>query len=114
MGDAHCLADRCGAAKPRQAASAPDGELRGKDRPRHILRRFYAWWPCVLHRAVAVSRLIGHRLRVRLFDDRLDCLLRSNAILTLARGRPFSDSKRGHVIDYRHVIHSLRKNANGT
>ena len=57
----------------------------------------------------APSRLIGHRLRVHLFDDRLDCFLGSTAILTLSRGRPVSESKGGHVIDYRHVIHSLRK-----
>jgi hypothetical protein len=57
----------------------------------------------------APSRLIGHRLRVHLFDDRLDCFLGSTAILTLSRGRPASETKGGHVIDYRHVIHSLRK-----
>ena len=30
-------------------------------------------------------------------------------MLTLRRGRPLSDSKGGHVVDYRHVIHALRK-----
>jgi hypothetical protein len=57
----------------------------------------------------APSRLIGHRLRVRLYDERLDCFLGSTPILTLRRGRPVSDTKGGHVIDYRHVIHALRK-----
>jgi hypothetical protein len=57
----------------------------------------------------APSRLIGHRLRVHLYDDRLDCFLGSTPILTLQRGRPISDTKGGHVIDYRHVIHALRK-----
>ena len=33
------------------------------------------------------SRLIGHRLRVRLYDDRLECLLGSTLVLTLRRGR---------------------------
>lgn len=33
------------------------------------------------------SRLIGHRLRVRLYDDRLDCFLGSSLVLTLRRGR---------------------------
>jgi hypothetical protein len=55
------------------------------------------------------SRLIGHRLRVRLFDDRLDCFLGSTLILTLARGRPRGKGKHGHVVDYRHVIHALRR-----
>ena len=55
------------------------------------------------------SRLIGHRLRVHLFDDRLDCYLGSTAMLTLQRGRPVSETRRGHVVDDRHVIHSLRK-----
>jgi hypothetical protein len=54
------------------------------------------------------SRLIGHRLRVRLFDDRLDCFLGSTLVLTLARGRPRGKGKHGHVVDYRHVIHALR------
>jgi hypothetical protein len=52
--------------------------------------------------------LIGHRLRVRLFDDRLDCFLGSTLVLTLARGRPRGKGKHGHVVDYRHVIHALR------
>jgi hypothetical protein len=55
------------------------------------------------------SRLIGHRLRVRLFDDRLDCFLGSSHVLTLARGRPRGNGKHGHVVDYRHVIHALRR-----
>jgi len=56
------------------------------------------------------SRLIGHRLRVRIHDDRLECFLGGTPILTLRRGRPPQASgKRGHVVDYRHVIHALRK-----
>jgi hypothetical protein len=56
------------------------------------------------------SRLIGHRLNVHLYDDRLDCFLGSTQILTLRRGRPpQGSSKHAHVIDYRHVIHALRK-----
>jgi hypothetical protein len=56
------------------------------------------------------SRLIGHHLNVRLYDDRLECFLGSTQIITLRRGRPPRDSnKHGHVIDYRHVIHALRK-----
>ena len=57
----------------------------------------------------APSRLIGFSLRVHLYDDRLDCFLGSTPMLTLRRGRPVSDSKGGHIVDYRHVIHALRK-----
>jgi hypothetical protein len=55
------------------------------------------------------SRLIGHRLLVRLYDDRLECFQGSTHIVTLRRGRPQANGKHGHVIDYRHVIHSLRR-----
>jgi hypothetical protein len=56
------------------------------------------------------SRLIGHHLNVRLYDDRLECFLGSTQIITLRRGRAPQDSnKHGHVVDYRHVIHALRK-----
>ena len=55
------------------------------------------------------SRLIGHRLRVRLYDDRLDLLLGGTPLMTLPRGRASANGKHGHVIDYRHVIRSLRR-----
>lgn len=56
------------------------------------------------------SRLIGHRLRVRIHDDRLECFLGGTPILTLPRCRPPQmSSKRAHVVDYRHVIHALRR-----
>ena len=55
------------------------------------------------------SRLIGHRLRVRLYDDRLECFQGSTPIVILRRGRPQPNGKHGHVVDYRHVIHSLRR-----
>jgi len=55
------------------------------------------------------SRLIGHRLRVRIFDDRIDCFLGSTPVATLRRGQPVSSNKGGHVVDYRHVIHALRR-----
>jgi hypothetical protein len=56
------------------------------------------------------SRLIGHRLRVRIYDARLECFLGGTPILTLPRGKPPQTSgKHGHVVDYRHVIHSLRR-----
>jgi hypothetical protein len=55
------------------------------------------------------SRLIGHQLRVRLYDDRLEVFIGGSALMTLARGRPRADGRHGHVIDYRHVIHALRR-----
>jgi hypothetical protein len=56
------------------------------------------------------SRLIGHRLRVHTYDDRLECFLGGTPILTLRRGRPPQvNGKRAHVVDYRHVIHALRR-----
>src|SRR5262252_826254 len=55
------------------------------------------------------SRLIGHRLRVRLYDDRLECFLGGTPLMTLHRGRPHPSGKHGHVVDYRHVIHALRR-----
>jgi hypothetical protein len=55
------------------------------------------------------SRLIGQRLRVHLHDDRLECFQGSTPILTLRRGRSQPSGKHGHVVDYRHVIHSLRR-----
>lgn len=59
------------------------------------------------------SRLIGHRLRVRLHDDRIECFLGSTLTVTLPRGRvPAARAARGlgtHVVDYRHVIHALRR-----
>src|SRR6202163_2544775 len=57
----------------------------------------------------APSQLIGHRLRVHLYDDRLECFLGATPMMTLRRGRPVSESKGGHVVDYHHVIHALRK-----
>jgi transposase InsO family protein len=55
------------------------------------------------------SRLIGHRLRVRLHDDRLDVYLGGTHQMTLPRGRPCANGKHGHVVDYRHIIHALKR-----
>lgn len=65
-----------------------------------ILRRVFYTVP---------SRLIGHRLRVRIHDDRIECFLGSTHVATLRRGQPVSNQQGGHVVDYRHVIHALRK-----
>jgi len=55
------------------------------------------------------SRLIGHRLRVRLYDDRLDLFIGGTPLMTLPRGRASPSGKHDQVVNYRHVIHSLRK-----
>ncbi|MFZ1102190.1 MAG: IS21 family transposase [Hyphomicrobiaceae bacterium] len=55
------------------------------------------------------SRLIGHWLNVRLYDDRLVCFLGSTEVAALRRGRSPDHSKRAQVVDYRHVIHALRR-----
>jgi transposase InsO family protein len=55
------------------------------------------------------SRLIGHRLRVRLYDDRLDLFIGGTPLVTLTRGRADATGKHGHVVDYRHVINALRR-----
>ena len=43
------------------------------------------------------TRLIGHRLRVRLYDDRLDVLLGATKLMTLLRGRSAGNGKHGTV-----------------
>jgi hypothetical protein len=55
------------------------------------------------------SRLIGERLRVHLYDDRLHCYLATEPALTLARVYAAKGKRRGRRVDYRHVIGSLKK-----
>ena len=55
------------------------------------------------------SRLIGHQLRVRIYDDRLDLFLGATFLVTLPRARATRHGPHQHVVNYHHVIHSLRK-----
>lgn len=55
------------------------------------------------------SRLIGHQLRARLYDDRLDLFIGGTPLMTLPRGRAHPSGKHAQVVNYRHVIHALRK-----
>ena len=55
------------------------------------------------------SRLIGHHLRVHLFPDRLQVFLGASELLSLPRGKPAGDGRRGHVVNYHHLIHALRR-----
>lgn len=57
----------------------------------------------------APSRLIGHRLKVRLYSDRLECFLSGALVLTLARGRRSPLGGRGRMIDYRHFVDALKR-----
>jgi hypothetical protein len=57
----------------------------------------------------APSRLIGHRLKVRLYSDRLDCYLSGALVLTLVRGVRSPLNGRGRMIDYRHFIEALKR-----
>jgi len=52
------------------------------------------------------SRLVGTRLKVHIYDDRLICFLGATPVLTCDRVHGDGD-KRGRRIDYRHLIHSL-------
>lgn len=57
------------------------------------------------------SRLIGHRLHLRVHDERIEAFLGGVHVLTLPRGRaPSKGAKRTttHIVDYRHIIGSLR------
>ena len=55
------------------------------------------------------SNLIGHRLGGRLYDDRIELFLSGTHLLTLPRGRAGSTGPNVHIVNYRHVIHSLKK-----
>ena len=55
------------------------------------------------------SRLVGHQLTARVYDDRLELFLGTTPLMILPRGRRRPDGRNGHVVDYRHVIHALRR-----
>ena len=65
-----------------------------------------------IHRRVfysVPSRLVGHQLTARVYDDRLELFLGTTPLMTRPRGRRRPDGRNGHVVDYRHVIHALRR-----
>jgi hypothetical protein len=55
------------------------------------------------------SRLIGRQLRVRVYDDRLELFIGGTHLMQLVRGRAGADGTHGHVVNYHHVIHALRR-----
>jgi hypothetical protein len=55
------------------------------------------------------SRLVGCRLKVHIYDDRLVCYLGTTPVLTVARRYFKRNGPRQRVVDYRHLIGSLVK-----
>src|SRR6516225_5222781 len=55
----------------------------------------------------APSRLIGHRLKVRVYGDRLDCYLSGALVHSTLRASRADNNRR--ALDYRHFIDSLRR-----
>ena len=85
---------------PRRAADCEETSVLVTSSSGFILRRVFYTVP---------SRLIGHRLGVRLYDDRLELFLSGTHHLTLPRGRAGARGPHAHVVNYRHVIHSLKR-----
>ncbi|QDQ82315.1 IS21 family transposase [Paraburkholderia megapolitana] len=56
----------------------------------------------------APSRLIGHRLKVRVYGDRLDCYLSGAMVHSTPRGSHAASSSR-RAINYRHFIEALKR-----
>jgi hypothetical protein len=84
---------------PRRTTDHDEASVRVTSSSGFVLRRVFYTVP---------SRLIGYRLNLRIYDDRLECFLGQSLVLTLPRGRAPSDGRRIQVVDYRHIIHSLR------
>ena len=57
----------------------------------------------------APSLLIGQRLRVHVYDDRIEAYLGATHVVSHPRLRGRKNGKRVHCINYRHVIHALRR-----
>ena len=57
----------------------------------------------------APSQLIGQRLRVHIYDDRIEAFLGATHVVTHPRRRGRDDGVRVHCVNYRHVIHALRR-----
>lgn len=57
----------------------------------------------------APSQLIGQRLRVHIYDNRIEAFLGGTLVVSHSRARRRGDGHRVHVINYHHVIHALRR-----
>jgi hypothetical protein len=85
---------------PRRTADYEEVLVRVTSSSGFVLRKVFYSVP---------SRLVGHQLRVRLYDDHLDCFLGATPLVTLPRGRAQQNGKHGHVVDYRHLIRALSR-----
>lgn len=57
----------------------------------------------------APSQLIGQRLRVHAYDDRIEAFLGATHVFTHPRRGGREDGLRVHCVNYRHVIHAPRR-----
>ena len=55
------------------------------------------------------SRLIGQRLKVRVYSARLEGWLGNVCVLELQRGQPDASTGRGKLVDYRHLLPALKR-----
>jgi hypothetical protein len=55
------------------------------------------------------SRLIGHRLKVRVYDERIEAYLGESRVYEARRVRPGPGETRAKLIDYRHVLPALKR-----
>ena len=55
------------------------------------------------------SRLIGQRLKVRVYSEKLEGWLGTVCVLELRRGQPDAATRRGKVVDYRHLLPALKR-----
>ncbi len=55
------------------------------------------------------SRLIGHRLKVRLYDERIEAYLGEHRVYEAPRVRPAPGEGRAKLIDYRHLVPALKR-----
>jgi transposase InsO family protein len=88
-----------------RAALLPLPCRRGVDYTETVVRVTSSSTITLRHELYSVpARLIGERLRVHVFDDRLVLFHGGRELMRLARVRPGPDGKRRRSIDYRHVI----------
>jgi hypothetical protein len=57
----------------------------------------------------APSRLIGHRLSVRAYADRVECFLSGQCVFECPRAVRRSGQRHARQIDYRHLVENLKR-----
>lgn len=55
------------------------------------------------------SRLVGCRLKIQIYDDRLICHLGTTPVLSVTRRHYKRNGPRQRVVDYRHLIGAMVK-----